>query len=320
MSFSSNIKDELIKIENMPDCCIHAMAYGMLLFGRSFNSGAISLMTDNGNIAQKYMSVTEKASGILPFCSVSDAGKYSLEIPSKEDRMKVLSEFSMSGNERTLRIDRGNLLNDTVYDGENLSCCDGAFLRGAFLSCGTASDPNKSYHIEFVVPFKTLSMDLLKMLTDYGLKAKHMVRRYVNVIYIKDSESIEDLLTIMGAYNSAMEIMNIKIYKDVRNLTNRRNNFENANFSKTVDAAYDQLSAIMYLEEKGVIPTLEPDLKEIAELRIDNPEASLREIGELCSIKMSRSAVNYRLNRLVSISNSIKNSEESDASEAKDDE
>ena len=320
MSFSSSIKDELIKIENMPDCCTHAMAYGMLLFGRNFSSGAISLMTDNGNVAQKYISVTEKASGILPQCSVSEAGKYTLEISSKEDRTKVLSEFSMSGNERTLRIDRGNLLNDTVYEGENLSCCDGAFLRGAFLSCGTASDPNKSYHIEFVVPFKTLSMDLLKMLTDYGLKAKHMVRRYVNVIYIKDSESIEDLLTIMGAYNSAMEIMNIKIYKDVRNLTNRRINFETANFSKTLDAAYDQLSAIMYLEEKGVIPTLEPDLKEIAELRIDNPEASLREIGELCSIKMSRSAVNYRLKRLVSISNGIKNSEESEATEAKDDE
>lgn len=316
MSFSSNIKDELIKIENMPDCCIHAMAYGMLLFGRSFSSGNISLMTDNGNVAQKYMSVTEKSSGVLPVCSVSEAGKYSLDIPSAEERLKVLSEFSMSGNERTLRIDRGNLLNETIYEGENLSCCDGAFLRGAFLSCGTASDPNKSYHIEFVVPFKTLSMDLLKMLTDYGLKAKHMVRRYVNVIYIKDSESIEDLLTIMGAYNSAMEIMNIKIYKDVRNLTNRRNNFENANFSRTVDAAYDQLHAIMYLEEKGIIPTLEGDLRHIAELRLEYPDSSLSELGKLCEPQMSRSAVNYRLKRLISLSEEIRNSAKTDSTEA----
>lgn len=317
MSFSSNIKDELIKIENMPDCCIHAMAYGMLLFGRSFNSGAVSLMTDHKGVAMKYMSVTESACGVLPECTVSEAGKYTLDIPDSKKRLEVLERFSMNGKERTLRIDRGNLTNETLYEGESLNCCDGAFLRGAFLSCGTASDPNKSYHIEFVVPFKTLSMDLMKILTDYGLKAKHMVRRYVNVIYIKDSESIEDLLTIMGAYNSAMEIMNIKIYKDVRNLTNRRNNFENANFSKTVDAAYDQLSAIIFLEDRGIIPTLEPDLKEIAELRLENPEASLREIGELCSIKMSRSAVNYRLKRLVSISNSIKNSEKTDESEAK---
>ncbi len=318
MSFSSNIKDELIKIENMPDCCVHAMAYGMLLFGRSFNSGSVSMMTDNKNVAMKYMDVTEKASGILPNCSVSEAGKYTLEISAHEDIRKVLSDFSMSGKERTLRIDRGNLLNETTYEGESLSCCDGAFLRGAFLSCGTASDPNKNYHIEFVVPFKTLSMDLLKMLTDYGLKAKHMVRRYVNVIYIKDSESIEDLLTIMGAYNCSMEIMNIKIYKDVRNLTNRRNNFENANFSKTVNAAYDQRSAILFLEEKGIIPTLESDLRELAELRIDNPEASLRELGELCSVKLSRSAVNYRLQRLVAISDNIRNSEKEDKAEAKD--
>ncbi len=316
MSFSSKIKDELIKIDNMPECCVHAMAYGLLLFGRSFSSGAISLMTDNGNVAQKYMSATEKASGILPECSVSEAGKYTLDIADAEDRMRVLSKFSMSGRERTLRIDRGNLINETVNEEESLSCCDGAFLRGAFLSCGTASDPNKSYHIEFVVPFKTLSMDLLKMLTDYGLKAKHMVRRYVNVIYIKDSESIEDLLTIMGACNSAMEIMNIKIYKDIRNLTNRRNNFENANFSRTVDAAYDQLHAIMLLEEKGIIPSLDGDLRQIAELRLEHPDSSLSELGELCEPKMSRSAVNYRLKRLISLSDEIRNGDKNDSTEA----
>ncbi len=316
MSFSSNIKDELIKIEDMPDCCIHAMAYGMLLFGRSFNSGGISLMTDHPGVADKYLSVVKDACSVEGVCSVSDAGKYTLDFPSGEDRLKLLSAFSSSGKERVLRIDRGNLSNDTVIEGESLNCCDGAFLRGAFLSCGTASDPSKSYHIEFVVPFKTLSMDLLKILTDYGLKAKHVVRRYVNVIYIKDSESIEDLLTIMGATNCAMEIMNIKIYKDVRNLTNRRTNFENANYMRTVDAAYEQLSAIAYLKENDVLDKLEPDLREIAILRFENPESSLREIGELCSVKMSRTAVNYRLKRLVTICDNLKKSENSDTSEA----
>ena len=316
MSFSSNIKDELIKIDNMPDCCVHAMAYGMLLFGRSFNSGGISLMTDHQGVAEKYISDVNESCSVMGECTVSDAGKYTLDFPSDEDRLKLLSAFSSSGKERVLRIDRGNLSNDTVIEGESLNCCDGAFLRGAFLSCGTASDPSKSYHIEFVVPFKTLSMDLLKILTDYGLKAKHMVRRYVNVIYIKDSESIEDLLTIMGATNSAMEIMNIKIYKDVRNLTNRRTNFENANYDRTVDAAYEQLSAITYLEEQDIFPTLEPDLREIAEIRLANPEASLRQIGELCSVKMSRTAVNYRLKRLVSLSDSMKKSENSESTEA----
>lgn len=305
MSFSSNIKDELIKIEDMPECCVHAMAYGMLLFGRSFNLGGISLMTDHNGVADKYIEMAEKACSVKAQKLVSDAGKITADFPNEEDRRKVLSCFSSTGNERVLRIDRGNLRNESE-DGDGFNCCDAAFLRGAFLSCGTASDPNKSYHIEFVVPFKTLSMDLMKVLTDYGLKAKHMVRRYVNVIYIKDSESIEDLLTIMGASNASMEIMNIKIYKDIRNLTNRRNNFESANLLRTVDAAFDQVNAIESLKNSGAFVTLSDDMKQVALIRLENPEASLREIGEMCSPQMSRSAVNHRLKRLISISDKLK--------------
>ena len=310
MSFSSQIKDELIKITDMPECCVHAMAYGMLLFGRSFNLSGISLMTDNEAVAEKYISITEKSSGIRPKMNISEAGKYTLEIENQEQRQTLLSAFSCTGKERVMRIDRGNLRNECDDETDSLNCCNAAFLRGAFLSCGTASDPNKSYHIEFVVPFKTLSMDLLKILTDYGLKAKHMVRRYVNVIYIKDSSSIEDLLAIIGAPVSCMEIMNIKIYKDVRNLTNRRNNFETANFSRTVDASFDQLRAIEKIKESGDFSALGDDLKQVANLREDNPEASLKEIGELCSPSMSRSAVNHRLKKLIEIANKLEQSTE----------
>lgn len=306
MSFSADIKNELIKIENMPECCVHAMAYGMLLFSRSFNASAISIMTDHSGVADKYLEMTERACSVSPVKHISDAGKITLEFPDEESRRKVLSAFSSTGRERVLRIDRGNLSNESGSEEMSFNCCDAAFLRGVFLSCGTACDPNKSYHIEFVVPFKTLSMDLLKMLTDYGLKAKHMVRRYVNVIYIKDSESIEDLLTIMGASNASMEIMNIKIYKDIRNLTNRRSNFENANLLRTADAAFDQVSAIEYLKESGAFVTLSEDLRQVAQLRTDNEEASLREIGEMCSPPMSRSAVNHRLQKLMSMSEKLK--------------
>ncbi len=302
MSFSADIKDELIKIENMPSCCVHAMAYGMFLFGRSFTVSDISLMTDNANVANKYLSLAEDACGLKAELSVSNAGKYTASFVGDETRRKVLSVFSCTGTERVRRIDRGNLSNDTLSYEENANCCDAAFLRGVFLSCGTASDPNKSYHLEFVVPYKALSLDLMKILNDYGIKAKHMVRRYVNVIYIKDSESIEDLLTMMGAQMAAMEIMNIKIYKDVRNLTNRRNNFENANLSRTVYASFDQVSAIEKIKSSGMFQSLSEDLKQVALLRIENPDSSLREIGEMCTPKMSRSAVNHRLKKLISIS------------------
>lgn len=107
---------------------------------------------------------------------------------------------------------------------------------------------------------------------------------------------------MMGAHIAAMEIMNIKIYKDVRNLTNRRNNFENANLSRTVFASFDQVNAIERLKLSGAYLTLSDDLKQIADLRTDNPDASLREIGDMCEPKMSRSAVNHRLKKLMIIS------------------
>lgn len=302
MSFSGEIKKELMKIEDMPECCLHAMTYGMLLFGRSFDYNEISLLTDNVEVGEKYTEMIEKVSGIRPNTHVSEAGKMTCEVLSETDREKILDIFSTTGKERVKRIDRGNLLNECADEDESMNCCDAAFLRGAFLSCGTASDPNKSYHIEFVVPYKTLSQDLLRILSDYGLKAKHMVRRYINVIYIKDSESIEDLLTIMGATNASLSIMNIKIYKDMRNRTNRLNNFENANLDKTAAAAYDQIAAIEKLKNNGGFALLSEDLKEIAELRVENEEASLREIGEMCTPPLSRSAVNHRLKKLIALS------------------
>lgn len=301
MSFSGEIKEELMKIEDMPECCLHAMAYGMLLFGRSFDHNEISFLTDNISVGGKYTEMIEKISGVKPYTHISEAGKMTCEVMSEQEREKILDIFSTTGKERVKRIDRGNLLNECADEDESINCCDAAFLRGAFLSCGTASDPNKSYHIEFVVPYKTLSQDLLRILSDYGLKAKHMVRRYINVIYIKDSESIEDLLTIMGATNASLSIMNIKIYKDMRNRTNRLNNFENANLDKTAAAAYDQISAIEKLKNNGGFALLSEDLKEIAELRIENEEASLREIGEMCTPPLSRSAVNHRLKKLIAL-------------------
>lgn len=301
MSFSAEIKEELMKNEDMPDCCAHAMAYGMLLFGRSFDINEISLLTDNPLVGEKYAELVKRVCNVDADKHISDAGKVTCEIGSEKERINVLSAFSSTGKERVRRIDRGNLLNECGDTAESINCCNAAFLRGAFLSCGTASDPNKSYHIEFVVPYRTLSLDLLKILTDYGLKAKHMVRRYINVIYIKDSESIEDLLTIMGATMASLSIMNIKIYKDLRNLTNRRNNFENANLSKTASAAYDQMSAIERLKSSGAYSQLPEELRVIADLRIENEEASLREIGEMCTPPISRSAVNHRLKKLIAL-------------------
>lgn len=302
MSFSAKVKQELANIEDMPPCCMHAMTYGLLLFGRSFNYSGISIMTEHECVADKYRDCVSRECRIAPEMKVSKAGKYTVSVNDPIDMAKVFDCFSLSGTEAVMRINRGNLLNESTGDpSEAWNCCNGAFLRGAFLSCGTISDPNKGYHLEFVVPFRALSRDLEKMLTEYNLKAKSMTRRGINVIYLKDSESIEDLLNIMGAQNAAFEIMDIKIFKDVRNSANRKSNFSVANISRTVKASYDQVEAFKKLIETGVYDTLDDQLKDFLDLRINNPDASLRELGQMYDPPLSRSAVNYKIKRLMAL-------------------
>lgn len=303
MSFSANVKEELAKIEQMPPCCFHAMAYGMFLFARAFNLRDISIMTEHECVAKKYVSMLLATTGVSAEIKVSKAGKYSVCIEDKAQIKKILSSFYIDEKDSIMRINRGNLLNEHEDEtSEIMNCCNGAFLRGAFLSCGTISDPNKSYHLEFVVPFKTLSLDLMKILTEYGLKAKHMTRRGVNVIYIKDSSSIEDLLNIMGAKLCAFEIMNIKIYKDMRNAANRQTNFSCANIERTVSASVEHIDAINKMIAENTFSLMPEDLQEFAKVRLENPEASLRELGNMFSPPLSRSAVNHRLKKILAFS------------------
>ncbi len=304
MSFSHSVKEEIARNLPASECCRHAMAYGMLLFAREFSSRGVSIMTDHDCVAALYREMIESECGVKADLKVSDAGKYTVCVRGA-DRQAVLSSFSVSGNEAVTRINRANLRNESELS-EGMNCCHYAFFKGAFLSCGTVSDPQKSYHLEFVVPYRTLSFDLLKLLTEAGIKAKHMVRRYVNVIYVKDSESIEELLHIMGASMSAFEIANIKIYKNFRNVSNRRTNFDEANTSRVAAAACEQIYAIRSLRENGQFMLLDPELQQIADLRENNPDASLSELGALLSPPMTRSAVNHRLKKLVAFSEKAK--------------
>ncbi|MEE0443496.1 MAG: DNA-binding protein WhiA, partial [Acutalibacteraceae bacterium] len=195
-------------------------------------------------------------------------------------------------NSISLRINRGVFEDDECY---------GSFLRGVFLSCGSIANPDKNYHLEFVIPFHNLSLDLLKILTDFGLKAKLILRKYSYVVYLKDSESIEDLLTLMGAVNSSLELMGIKIQKDVRNKINRQMNFESANMSRSIEAGLAQVEAIEIIEKKQGLDSLSDELKEVAILRRENPDMSLKQLGENLTVPISRSGVNHRLMKIMEI-------------------
>lgn len=296
MSFSAEIKAELISVEDENECCPHAMAYGMLICGRSFGRTSICLQTDNKDIAEKYCELTVESSGIDPEIQCSSSEKYKASVTLKSDRLMVLNAFGHDGNEFTLRVNRANLQDD---------CCISAFLRGAFLSCGTLTDPKKDYHLEFVLPYMKLSEDLYLLMQELDLNPKKTIRKGSHIVYFKESEGIEDILMRMGAQNGAFELMQVKVMKDVRNNINRKTNFETANISRTASAAAEQIFAIETIIEKRGLDFLPPELQEIAELRLENPEMSLRELGEHLSEPISRSGINHRLKRLQEIAKEI---------------
>ena len=300
MSFSANVKNEILCSEIENECCRHAFAYGMMLFSRAFSSYDISLLTEHEGVANKYAELMQIVCDVKPKLTKSDAGKLKVEVTSDEDRIKVMETFGYDKKNGGSRLNWSNIADE---------CCKVAFLKGAFLTCGTINDPNKNYHLEFVVPYLNLSRDLKLFIDDYDeltVEPKSIRRNSNYVVYFKDSEFIEDLLTVMGAFNSSLEIMGVKMYKDMRNNVNRKLNFENANLDKTLDASSKQVNAILHIKETVGLSYLSEDLKELAELRLENPDMSLRELGEKLSVSISRSGVNHRLQRICEISKNIK--------------
>lgn len=292
MSFTAQVKSELAQLDFQSYYCKRSFVYGFLLYGKSFTARSIICSTDYKDVMETFEQTIMETVDVGTVVGQLKSGKYRLRVPSAEDRRKAIEYFDHSVDSVSLRINRGVLEDDDCY---------GAFLRGVFLSCGSVANPDKGYHMEFVVPYHNLSMDLLKILTDYGFKAKHIVRKYSHVIYLKDSESIEDMLTLMGAVNSSLELMGIKIQKNVRNKINRQMNFESANMSRSIEAGLAQVEAIEIIERKQGLDSLSDELKEVAILRRENPDMSLKQLGETLKVPISRSGVNHRLKKIMEI-------------------
>lgn len=295
MSFSSDVKSEISKAENISSCCFHAQVYGLVLFAH-FSKYNLSITTENTDVFSLYVSYLREYCGVEPIISKSGTKKMTAYVKTDADKTKVFDKFGHSFNEATLRINRANISDE---------CCAGAFLRGAFLSCGTVTSPESGYHLEFVVPYKKLCTDLIKFLDELNLNPKYIVRKGNHIVYFKDSESIEDILAIIGAQDASLYVMGIKIEKDVKNKVNRKLNFEMSNISKTVDAAQIQISAIELIESRQGLSSLPDNLQKIARLRLEYPESSLSELEKLLDEPISRSGINHRLNKIVKIAQDI---------------
>ena len=219
---------------------------------------------------------------------------HSVTVP-KDSCKQVFERFGHS-REVTLRLNRA------VLDCEN---CISAFVRGAFLVCGAVTNPQVDYHLEFSVPYLNLSNDLVTLLGEVGLHPRTVRRKGSYVVYFKESEQIEDCLTLMGAMGASLELMNVKILKSIRNNVNRAANCESANIDKTVAAALVQAEAVHKIENAIGLDALPEELRELCRLRLENPDFSLRALGEHLDPPISRSGVNHRFQRILEIANDL---------------
>ena len=296
MSFSGEVKRELCRVGLGRACCARAEAYGVLLYCNTFTAQELRIITECEEFAFRLPELFYRAFGGLSFDRMPTAleQKYIFQINDGEKLERIIDAFGFDARQSpVLHINFGLLEED---------CCRAAFLRGAFLAGGSVTDPNKRYHLELETSHAQASRELQALLTDMGQQPKQVARGGYQVTYFKNSDQIEDLLTLMGAPLSAMALMNTRAEKELRNGVNRRVNCESANLDKAVDAAQEQLEAIRRLYELGRVEELSPQLKETVILRETYPELTLSQLAEEFDPPVTKSCLNHRLRKLVELS------------------
>ena len=264
MSFAGEVKKELSKADISVNAARLSECYGLLLYSRRFTENEIKLKTESMCVAERFCdhmgtlfgAIVEKKSTLR--ASKEDINLHSIRVLLENDCKRIFGFFGHSSDSPNLRVNRANIEDENYIS---------AFLRGVFLSCGSVNDPQKNYHLEFCVPYKNLCSDLCTIMgeiTECTITPRTTVRNGAHIVYIKDSEQITDLLTYMGAPNSAMDIMNAKAYKQMRNITNRRINSELANISRTAEAGARILNAIDIIEADRGLSALPDNLRVVA--------------------------------------------------------
>ncbi|MGN0665976.1 MAG: DNA-binding protein WhiA [Huintestinicola sp.] len=302
MSFSHNVKEELCTVITDRDKEFGCL-YGMLLFCRHFDADEIIFQTEHKLAADMFCRLIDKVIGVNSGTEVSEISKkngvlYSISIPDESVREEIIFRYHIYSRSVVHRLLEENLDNNNVF----------AFIAGAFISCGSMTEPMKSYHLEFAVPYEDLCTDLRNLIAGLGISAKYIERKGLYVIYFKGSESIEDMLTLMGATMSSIELMNVKILKDVRNKANRIANCDAANIERTLQASGKQIEDIEYIMSTIGLESLSPELQNMAEVRLENPDVSLKELGEMLDKPVGRSGANHRLKKLMEIAEQLRES------------
>ncbi len=289
MSFSSKVREELaMVIPSGRHCQLAELAAIIRLCAKveyqENGKAKIKLLTENELILRKYFTLLRKAFII------------------NTDVSKVLQAIRLYPDIESGSAPEGTVSSLLVRN----TCCKRAYLRGVFICIGSMSDPRKNYHLEFVCSNAEQADQLLEILKSFHLEGKSILRKKNIIVYVKEGSGIADLLNIIGAHHSLMDLENLRIEKEVRNSVNRQVNCETANIGKTITAASRQIEDIILIKERYGFGNLPDSLREMAEIRLECPDHSLKELGEVLNPPVGKSGVNHRLRKLSELADKLK--------------
>lgn len=312
MSFSGEVKEELLKkIDSARHCRIAEIAAIIAFCGgiciEPQGGIRLSVSSENSGIIRKYFTLLGKTFKINDELSVEEKtvkknNRFTIDTGDQDTTVKVLQAVKLLTADR-YPISLPGLVSQMVIQ---KNCCKRAFLRGAFLCAGSISDPKKFYHFEIVCASQEKARQMQELIQSFGIDAKIVKRKKYEVVYVKEGAQIVELLGLMGAGVSLMNLENVRILKGMRNTVNRKVNCETANINKTVNAAVKQMEDIEYIRDTVGLHRLPENLEETALLRLEYPQASLKELGALLSTPIGKSGINHRLRKISSVAEQLR--------------
>ena len=314
MSFASETKNELARIEPEKKCCMLAEISGFLRVAGSiglvgFGKFKIIITTDNPAVARHYKKLIQDYFGIETKLEIGEGkavGKsrsskkfsYSITIDADNRSEQILRETGI-----LLVREGNNYISDGIYSGiVRTKCCKKAYLRGVFMGAGTMSDPEKGYDLEFVLESATMAADLKKLINSFvDLSCKVTERRGKHVVYMKKADYISDMLAIMGASSQVFSMEETRIKKEMVGSARRMSNCDSANMDRSIEASMKHIEAIKKIQKTKGLASLPETVREAAELRLENPDVSLTALGEMCEPSVKKAAISKRLKKIEEI-------------------
>ncbi len=308
MSFATQVRSELARLDAERICCRKAELAALLVLNTSLleEQGHLNLVAEfeNAATARKVFLLLKDLYALPAAVSSEEKRRF------RKTRVYLVKSALHDSNSAMLQElglvnAKGQFKPRVKWKLLNRHCCKRAYLRGAFLSRGSISRPEGNYHLEIVLPDANLATELQKLMARLDLEARLTERKASQVLYLKEAESIVDFLRIVGASKALLDFENVRILKSMRNNVNRQVNFETANLVKTVDASVRQIEYIKQIVDASGWDSIPPRLRHLAELRLEFPDSSLRELGEMMVPPLTKSGVAHRLRKLEEMADQI---------------